>query len=163
MSRLAAEVYRRMDIEGIALKILVLNGPNLQMLGIREPEVYGSLTLEEIDQQLRDAADKAGVEIDFEQTNHEGEMVDAIAASRGVYDGILINPAAYTHTSVALYDALKAVGVPAVEVHLSNTAAREEFRRSSLTAPACVGQVMGFGVDSYLLGLSGLLACLKRS
>lgn len=144
------------------MKILVLNGPNLQMLGIREPEVYGSLTLEEIEERVRSEALAAGAEIDFQQTNHEGQMVDAIAAARGVYDGILINPAAYTHTSVAIYDALKAAGVPAVEVHLSNTAAREEFRRSSLTAPACVGQVMGFGVDSYLLGMSGLLAYLKR-
>lgn len=143
------------------MKILVLNGPNLQMLGVREPDVYGSLTLEEIEERVRAEAEKAAVEIEFKQSNHEGEMVDAVAAARGNCDGILINPAAYTHSSIAIYDALKAVGIPAVEVHLSNISAREEFRRTSLTAPACIGQVMGFGVESYLLGLSGLLKHLN--
>jgi 3-dehydroquinate dehydratase-2 len=144
------------------VKILVLHGPNLQLLGRREPDVYGLVTLDGITAALEAKGVELGVEIESVQSNHEGELVSLIGASDGVYAGILINPAAYTHTSVALFDALRAVDVPAVEVHLSNTAAREDFRHRSLTAPACVGQITGFGVESYLLGLAGLIDFIKR-
>ncbi len=144
------------------MKILVLHGPNLQLLGRREPDVYGLVTLDGITAALEAKGVELGVEIESVQSNHEGELVSLIGASDGVYAGILINPAAYTHTSVALFDALRAVDVPAVEVHLSNTAAREDFRHRSLTAPACVGQITGFGVESYLLGLAGLIDFIKR-
>lgn len=144
------------------MKILVLNGPNLQLLGRREPDIYGDLTLDSMIERVSAKASELNVEVEAFQSNHEGELVSRVGASEGVYDGILINPAAYTHTSVALLDALKAVNVPCVEVHISNTAAREEFRRESLTAAGCVGQVMGFGVDSYLMALEGLVGFIKR-
>ncbi len=143
------------------MKILVLNGPNLQLLGKREPEVYGSDTLADIETVLADKARELQVEIDFRQSNHEGELVSMIAESANGFDGILFNPAAYTHTSVAILDALRAVETPCVEVHLSNTSAREEFRHKSLTVAACVGQVMGFGKESYRLGLQGLVEYIK--
>lgn len=145
------------------MKILVLNGPNLQLLGEREPDIYGELTLEGIMEALRKRAAELDVAIDDFQSNHEGELVSMIGSARGDYDGILINPAAYTHTSVALLDALKAVDLPAVEIHLSNTARREDFRQESLTAGACIGQVMGFGAGSYILGLQGLVDFIKQS
>lgn len=139
------------------LKILVVHGPNLNLLGRREPAIYGTLTLEEIDAQLHSLARELGVELEIVQSNHEGVILDRLA--RAMDDGtrgIVINPAAWTHTSVALRDALAATGLPAVEVHLSNVHAREAFRHTSLTAPVCVGQVVGFGAESYLLALRGL-------
>ena len=139
------------------MKILVLNGPNLNLLGRREPEIYGSETLDDIDCAVIEAGKDAGIEIDTFQSNEEGRLVSRIGEAAGVYEGIIINPAAYTHTSVALRDAIKACGLPVVEVHLSNTHAREEFRHTSLTAPVCAGQIMGFGKTGYLLALQGLL------
>ena len=139
------------------MRMLVLNGPNLKLLGTREPTIYGRETLGGIVERLTVYAAAKGVRIDALQSDDEGTLVTAIGAARGVYDGILINPAAYTHTSVALRDALAACGVPAVEVHLSNTHKRESFRHVSLTAAVCVGQVMGFGGAGYLLALDGLI------
>lgn len=143
------------------MKILVVNGPNLKLLGKREPSIYGRETLDVIMQRLRDFAVSAGADVTAFQSDCEGELVAAIGAARGAYDGILINPAAYTHTSVAVRDALSACGVPAVEVHLSNTHKREPFRHESLTAPVCVGQVMGFGGAGYILALRGLLTHIE--
>lgn len=134
-------------------RILIIHGPNLNLLGEREPDVYGRLTLSDIDAKLGDAAKKAGVELEIIQSNHEGAIVDIIHAARGNHDAIVINPGAYTHTSVAIRDAISAVGVPTVEVHLSNIYRREEFRRHSFIAEVAVGQVSGFGADSYMLGL----------
>ena len=145
------------------MRILVLNGPNLQLLGRREPDVYGRVTLAEIRRRLVAHARTRRVTLDFLQSNVEGDLVTAVGESAGRYDGVVFNPAAYTHTSVALHDAIKASGVPCVEVHLSNVAAREEFRRRSFTAPACIGQVAGFGADSYLLALDGLVGYLRRA
>jgi 3-dehydroquinate dehydratase-2 len=143
------------------VKLLVVHGPNLNLLGVREPGVYGAVTLGAIDQSLSLLADELAVEIEFFQSNSEGALVDAIHAARGRIDGIVINPAAYTHTSVALRDALLAVGIPFVEVHLSNVHAREPFRRRSFLADVAVGTISGFGADSYRLGLRGLVARLK--
>jgi 3-dehydroquinate dehydratase-2 len=143
------------------MRILLLNGPNLHLLGRREPGIYGNATLDDIVKRLRARAGELGVEIECIQSNSEGDLVTSIGAAAGRFDGILINPAAYTHTSVALRDALDAAGVPAVEVHLSNIHAREEFRHKSLTAAKCVGQVCGFGPASYILGLEGLVEFLK--
>lgn len=143
------------------MKILVVNGPNLNLLGTREPDVYGGETLADIGKAVSDAAASMGVELDTFQSNEEGVLVTEIGESAGVYDGLIINPAAYTHTSVALRDAIKACGVPCVEVHLSNTHAREEFRHKSLTAPVCVGQIMGFGGAGYVLALQGLVKKLQ--
>lgn len=137
--------------------ILVLHGPNLNLLGEREPEIYGAVTLKDIDQTLQKVAKEEGVRLKILQSNNEGEMVSAIQEARHGQDGILINPAAYTHTSVALRDAVAAVGLPVVEVHLSNIHAREEFRRRSFVAPVASGTVSGFGAYSYVLGLYGLL------
>lgn len=144
------------------MKILVLNGPNLNLLGLREPEVYGAETLEEINSALQGAAQKLGVSLTFFQSNSEGELVDAIQGGAGVYDGIIINPAAYTHTSIALRDAIAAVGIPAVEVHLSNVYRREEFRHKSFIAPVALGQIAGFGSAGYKLALVGLVGHLRQ-
>jgi len=140
------------------MKILVVHGPNLQLLGEREVSVYGKVTLAEINRALLKEASVLGVELELLQSNHEGAIVDRIGSARGHFSGVLINPAAYTHTSVAIRDALAACGLPAVEVHLSHIYKREDFRQHSMTAPACVAQVTGFGKDSYLLGLRGLVA-----
>ena len=143
------------------MKILVLNGPNLNLLGEREKENYGEVTLDEINSDLRTLARELGTEIDFFQSNTEGEIVDKIQIAKGDFDGIIINPAAYTHTSIALRDALLAVKIPAVEVHLSNIHSREEFRKTSFTAPVCIGQIAGFKKDSYLLALRALVNYLR--
>ena len=134
-------------------KILVINGPNLNLLGTRQPEVYGRMTLVEIKRQMQERAKRLGLALTFFQSNHEGAIVDKIGSARGKFAAIVINPAAYTHTSVAIRDAVAAAGVPTVEVHLSNIHAREAFRHTSLIAPVCVGQICGFGARSYLLGL----------
>jgi 3-dehydroquinate dehydratase II len=141
---------------------LVLHGPNLNLLGLREPEVYGSMTLDQVNESLRLMAIKFGVQVNCLQSNHEGNLVDAIHNAREVHDGILINPGAYTHTSVAIRDALAGVEIPTVEVHLSNIYKREEFRHHSYIAPVAIGQISGFGVDSYLLGLQALVNYLAR-
>ena len=139
------------------MKILLLNGPNLRLLGTREPSIYGNETLDAIVQRVTEYAARRGVAVTALQSDVEGALVEAIGAARGSFDGIVINPAAYTHTSVAIRDALSACGVPAVEVHLSNTHRREPFRHASLTVPVCIGQVMGFGAHGYVLALEGLL------
>jgi len=135
------------------MKVLFLNGPNLNLLGTREPEVYGRLTLADIEAQVRARAIELKIEVDFRQSNLEGELVNWIQDAKGKFQAIVINAAAYTHTSVALRDAISAVGVPAIEIHLSNVHAREEFRHKSLIAPVCRGVICGFGAKSYILGL----------
>ena len=146
----------------ICMKILIVNGPNINMLGTREPEIYGSLTLADINAQLLDYAQELGVEIETFQSNIEGEIVDKIQSAKKDCQGIVINPAAYTHTSVAIRDAISAVALSAVEVHISNIHAREEFRKNSFIAPVCIGQICGFGADSYKLGLKGLVDFLNN-
>ncbi len=143
------------------MKILFLNGPNLNLLGTREPDKYGNQTLADIENFVKSEAKKLNVEADFYQSNIEGELVTKIQQAKGLYDAIVMNPAAYTHTSVAIRDALLAVSIPTVEIHLSNIHKREEFRKTSLTAPACIGQITGFGVDSYKLGLIAVTDYLK--
>ncbi len=145
------------------MKILLLNGPNLNLLGRREPKIYGRASLDEIVALVVAHGAELGVTVEAFQSNEEGALVTRIGESPGRYDGILFNPAAYTHTSIALRDALVAAGVPCVEVHLSNVHAREAFRHQSLTAAACLGQICGFGAMSYSLGLEALVAHLKGS
>jgi len=142
-------------------RILVLHGPNLNLLGTRETSVYGTLPLPEIDRQLRTLAEKEGVELTIEQSNSEGELVTLIQKASGRYQAVLINPAAYTHTSIALRDAVAAVGLPTVEVHLSNIYQREAFRRHSYISDVSVGQVSGFGAYSYQLGLLAVIHHLR--
>ncbi len=147
-----------------AARILCISGPNLQLLGTREPDVYGRETLAEIHGRLEARARALGVELQARQTNHEGVIVDWIGEAPGApFAGLLLNPGAYTHTSIAIYDALRAVGLPCVEVHLSNPDAREPFRRRSRIARACIGRVAGFGADSYELALEGLVRFLART
>jgi 3-dehydroquinate dehydratase-2 len=145
--------------------VLFLNGPNLNLLGRREVGVYGATTLAEIEKLVRDEAKKLGCSVTFSQSNHEGEIVDAIQQAPTMADAIVINPAAYTHTSVALRDAIAAIApLPVIEIHLSNVYARaEEFRHKSLTAPVCIGQIAGFGPYSYVLGLHAALFALRES
>jgi len=145
------------------MKIAVVHGPNLRLLGHREPHVYGSVTLSEINGELNGLAGELGVELEFFQSNHEGEILDFLEESAGRVHGVLINPAGLTHTSVSLRDGLAGVGLPTVEVHLSNPSAREDFRHQSFVAPIAVGTVAGFGKNSYLFGLRGLVAHLRTS
>ena len=135
------------------MKILFLNGPNLNLLGQREPDTYGRATLAEIEAKVRERAAQLGADIDFRQTNLEGELVGWIQEAKGKFDVIVINAAAYTHTSIALRDAIAGTGVPTIEIHLSNVHAREDFRHKSLIAPVCVGQIVGFGIFSYILAV----------
>ena len=140
------------------MNILVINGPNLNMLGIREPDIYGRATYADLCALIRQEAEALGVQVEFFQSNHEGAIVDAIQAADGVYDAIIMNPGAYTQYSVAILDALKAVSVPCVEVHISNIHQREEFRHKSVTAPACVGQICGLGLYGYEAAMDYFLA-----
>lgn len=142
--------------------VLVLHGPNLNLLGRREVGIYGHATLEEINQTLRELAQELGAELRIVQSNHEGVLVDALHEAAEWADGVLVNAGAYTHTSIALRDAIAGIGLPAVEVHLSNVFAREPFRHHSFLAPVCIGTICGFGSDSYLLGLRGLVAHIQR-
>jgi len=144
------------------MRVLVLHGPNLNLLGSREPEIYGRTSLSAIDRLIRAWARRTATSVTIHQSNSEGELVDWIQRAASRYDVLVINPAAYTHTSVALRDAIAAVAVPAIEVHLSNPAAREPFRRQSFIAEVAVGQISGFGADSYLLGLEAARAVARR-
>ena len=141
-------------------KILVIHGPNLNLLGQREPAIYGKITLNQINNALKKIAKKRKVSLSIKQSNHEGEIVDLIGKAKKKYDGLLINPAAYTHTSVAIRDAIAASGILSVEVHLSNIYLREEFRQKSLISPVVKGTIMGFGYKSYILGLEALVDTL---
>ena len=141
-------------------KILVLNGPNLNLLGTRQPEIYGKLTLAQIEKKVRALAKELGVGIDFRQSNSEGELVTWIQQAAGKFGAIVINPAAYTHTSLAMRDAVSALGIPTIEIHISNIHQREQFRHHSFIAEVAVGQIAGFGLDSYLLGLRAAVARL---
>ncbi|MCG8554257.1 MAG: type II 3-dehydroquinate dehydratase [Proteobacteria bacterium] len=143
------------------LRVLVLHGPNLNLLGTREPEHYGNRSLAEIDGRLAELGAALGCHVDCRQSNHEGQLIDWIQQARGQHSGLVINPGGFTHTSVALRDAISACGLPSVEVHISNTQRRERFRQRSLTAPVCVGSVVGFGPGAYSLGLRGLIDYLK--
>lgn len=134
-------------------KILVLNGPNLNLLGIREKDIYGNETLNDIAKKTVEEGLKLGLEVDFFQSNHEGEIIDKIHSARTIYEKIIINPGAYTHYSIAIRDAIKSVEIPTIEIHLSNIHAREEFRSKSVIAPVCIGQICGFGSQSYILAL----------
>lgn len=139
------------------MKIVVIQGPNLNMLGVREPQVYGLMRLEQIHAQMKDFAAQSGVEIEFYQSNLEGEIVDKIQECYGDADGVIINPAAYTHTSIAIRDAISAIGLPVIEVHISNIYRREEFRQKSMTAPVCTSSIIGFGPFGYHLAMMGML------
>lgn len=144
------------------MKVLFLNGPNLNLLGRREPEIYGRLTLSEIESEVRGAAATKGVEVDFRQSNHEGELITWIQDASDQFEAVVLNAAGFTHTSVALRDAIAGSGVKVIEIHISNVHAREDFRSKSAIAPVCVGQIAGFGIGSYLLGLDAAIR-LKES
>lgn len=139
------------------MKILILHGPNLNLLGTREPEVYGSMTLEDINNTLIELGNELGVEVQCSQSNHEGALIDALHEARTWANGVVFNPGGYTHTSVALRDAISAIGIPVIEVHLSNVYAREEFRHTSLISAVCKGKILGLGWRSYTLGLRALV------
>lgn len=143
-------------------KVLVLNGPNLNLLGTREPEIYGSTTLKDIEEMMAARAHAAGVEIDFYQSNHKGNLVDKVQEANHRYDYIIFNAAAFTHYSIALRDAIAAIDVPLIEVHISNIHKREEFRHSSVLAPVAMGQICGLGIESYMAALEAILYKLKK-
>ena len=147
----------------MAFSLLILNGPNLNLLGTRQPEVYGRTTLSDIQEICRAKAATMGISIDFEQSNHEGKLIDLIHAARGTHHGIIINAGAYTHTSIAIMDALKSVALPVIELHLSNIHARESFRHRSYIAPIAVGQICGFGAAGYPLAIDALHGWLKEN
>ena len=144
-------------------KVLVLNGPNLNLLGTREPAIYGSTTLKDIEAMMLKRASEAGIAIDFFQSNHEGELVDRVQAANHNYDYIIFNAAAFTHYSIALRDAIGAIEVPVIEVHISNIHKREEFRHTSVLAPVALGQICGLGVESYLAALEAVIYKLKKA
>jgi 3-dehydroquinate dehydratase-2 len=144
------------------VRVLVLHGPNLNLLGIREPQVYGAFSLDEIDKKILQWAKKEGIQVEVRQSNSEGELVSWIQEAIGRYQGIVINPAAYTHTSVALRDAIVSTSIPTVEVHLSNIYQRESFRHQSYIAGVAIGQISGFGTESYLLGLQAIVEYLRK-
>ena len=144
-------------------KILVINGPNLNMLGIREPDIYGKKTYDDLLLYIKEEADRLGVAVEFYQSNHEGDIVDKIQSAYGNTDGIVINPAAYTHTSIAIPDALKAVGIPTVEVHISDISSREAFRRISYVSPVALKTIAGKGFEGYILAMNELISHCKNS
>lgn len=144
------------------MKILVINGVNMNMLGVREPEKYGSLTLKELEKELFAYSFELGIDIETYQSNHEGEIVEKIHSAKDLFDGIVINAGAYTHTSIAIRDAISSVEIPTVEVHMTNIYKREEFRHHSYIAPVCVGQISGFGLDSYKLGLKAVINYIEN-
>jgi len=146
-----------------AKRVLVLNGPNLNLLGTREPDVYGATTLDDIEQALEDLGKDLGATVDCRQSNQEGQLIDWLHEARDSFDGVVLNPGGLTHTSVSLRDGIAATGLPVVEVHISNTAARESFRHQSVTAAVCIGSVAGFGKNSYGLGLRALIDYLNAS
>lgn len=143
------------------MKILILHGPNLNLLGTREPQIYGSMTLEDINQKMIALGGQLGADVICHQSNHEGALIDALHEARTWADGVIFNPGGYTHTSIALRDAISAIGIPVIEVHLSNVYAREEFRHTSMISAVCKGKVTGFGWRSYELGLRGLIESLQ--
>ena len=145
------------------MKILIINGVNMNMLGFREPEKYGSMTLKDLEKDLYTYSFKLGVDIETFQSNFEGEIVEKIQSAKDNFDGIVINAGAYTHTSVAIRDAISAVNLPTVEVHMTNIYKREEFRHHSYLAPVCIGQISGFGGNSYKLGLNAIVNCIKST
>ena len=145
------------------MKIMVLNGPNINLLGVREPEVYGTKTYADLEEYIESYCEEKGIEAVVLQSNHEGEIIDFIHHALGNYDGIVINPGAYTHYSYAIHDALSSVMIPAVEVHISNIHTREEFRHTSVTAPACKGQITGLGFRGYLLAIDYLATELEKA
>jgi 3-dehydroquinate dehydratase-2 len=146
----------------MTVRVLVLHGPNLNLLGVREPDVYGHITLDDIDGALAVRADELGVDVSFFQSNHEGAIIDRLHEARGTCDGVVLNPGAYTHYSYAIRDAIAGIGLPVIEVHLSDISAREEFRAISVTAPVCIGQVAGGGLRSYIDGLDLLVRHLRE-
>lgn len=145
------------------MKILVINGPNINMLGVREPEIYGEVSYKELTEMIQGAGERLGIQVGFYQSNHEGALVDAIQGCLGVCDGIIINPAAYTHTSVAILDAVKSVGLPTVEVHISDPDTREDFRKVSYIRPVCIATIKGHGITGYLEALRILHAHLSQN
>ncbi|MEP1614595.1 MAG: type II 3-dehydroquinate dehydratase [Roseobacter sp.] len=142
--------------------VLILNGPNLNLLGTRQPEVYGKTTLSDIKTMCREHSQNIDVELAFDQSNHEGNLVDILHAARGVHDGVIINAGAYTHTSIALMDAISSIEIPSIELHLSNVHAREEFRHKSYIAKVCIGVICGFGAQGYLLAMDAMKAHLSH-